>query len=116
MAKPALKVIASGTEQWDAAITDNFGFVGTRPTVIAEFADLATLNAAYPANQNDRCIAAINDGTAGWVLVMSDGAAWKIIGKQAAAQADSVAPDVLTLKNDFNALLAKLRTAGQLAP
>jgi len=35
--------------------------------------------------------------------------------QQAAAQADSVAADVATLVTDFNALLAKLRTAGILA-
>lgn len=34
---------------------------------------------------------------------------------QAVAQADSVAADVATLVTDFNALLAKLRTAGVLA-
>lgn len=34
---------------------------------------------------------------------------------QAALQADSAASDVETLKTDFNALLAKLRTAGLLA-
>lgn len=31
---------------------------------------------------------------------------------QATTQADSVAADVATLKNDFNALLAKLKAAG----
>ena len=35
--------------------------------------------------------------------------------RKAAAQADSVAADVATLKTDFNALLAKLRTAGVIA-
>lgn len=35
---------------------------------------------------------------------------------QAAAQANSVAADVATLVTDFNALLAKLRTSGALAP
>ena len=35
--------------------------------------------------------------------------------KQAAVQADSVATDVAGLVTDFNALLAKLRTAGILA-
>lgn len=30
----------------------------------------------------------------------------------AAAQTDSTAPDIATLKTDFNALLAKLRAAG----
>lgn len=36
--------------------------------------------------------------------------------KQAAAQANSTATDVAGLVTDFNALLAKLRTAGILAP
>jgi hypothetical protein len=36
--------------------------------------------------------------------------------KPAAAQVDSVAADATTLKTDFNALLAKLRTAGIIAP
>lgn len=35
--------------------------------------------------------------------------------KQAAAQADSVATDAAGIVTDFNALLAKLRTAGILA-
>lgn len=35
--------------------------------------------------------------------------------RKAAAQADSVAADVATLVTDFNALLAKLRTAGVIA-
>ena len=35
--------------------------------------------------------------------------------KQAVAQVDSTATDVAGLKTDFNALLAKLRTAGILA-
>lgn len=39
----------------------------------------------------------------------------KGIVKQAVAQVDSTATDVDGLKTDFNALLAKLRTAGILA-
>lgn len=40
----------------------------------------------------------------------------KLTATQAAAQANSTAPDVATLVADFNSLLAKLRTAGILAP
>lgn len=36
--------------------------------------------------------------------------------KTAAAQADTTAADLAALKVDFNALLAKLRTAGVIAP
>ena len=39
----------------------------------------------------------------------------KGIVKQSVAQADSTATDIAGLKADFNALLAKLRTAGILA-
>lgn len=35
--------------------------------------------------------------------------------KKAAAQADTTAADLAALKTDFNALLAKLRTAGVIA-
>lgn len=48
------------------------------------------------------------------VLYKPDGTPFPIPTKQA-AQADSVAADVTTLKNDFNALLAKLRLAGILS-
>ena len=37
------------------------------------------------------------------------------MGRVSAAQADSTAADVATLKTDYNALLAKLRTAGLLS-
>jgi Head fiber protein len=50
-------------------------------------------------------------------LVLTDSAGNpSAIFKPAAAQADSTAADVATLKTDFNALLAKLRTAGIIAP
>jgi hypothetical protein len=48
------------------------------------------------------------------VLYKADGTPYAIPTKQA-AQADSTAPDVATLKTDFNALLAKLRLAGILS-
>lgn len=53
------------------------------------------------------------------ILVAVDGeGAWIAVGPQgraAAAQADSTAADVATLKSDFNALLAKLRAARLIA-
>lgn len=48
------------------------------------------------------------------VLYNPDGTAASTIKKQA-AQADSTATDVAGLKTDFNALLAKLRSAGILS-
>lgn len=55
-----------------------------------------------------------NQGLKTVVLVNSDGTPASTIKKQA-AQADSTATDVTGLKADFNALLAKLRTAGVIA-
>jgi hypothetical protein len=52
-----------------------------------------------------------NQGALQLVLVNSDGSAASTVKKQA-AQADSVATTVAGLVTDFNALLAKLRTAG----
>jgi hypothetical protein len=49
------------------------------------------------------------------LLVNDDGTAVPKL-KQAPAQADSVATTIAGLVTDFNALLAKLRTAGILAP
>lgn len=56
-----------------------------------------------PAGVGDGTLVAATTSTAGIV-------------KQAAAQADSTATTVAGLVTDFNALLAKLRTAGLLAP
>lgn len=47
-------------------------------------------------------------------LFGSDGTP-RVVTKQAAAQADTTAADLTALKVDFNALLAKLRTAGVIA-
>ena len=51
----------------------------------------------------------------GTVLAPDATTTTKGIVKQAVAQADSTATDIAGLKADFNALLAKLRTAGILA-
>jgi hypothetical protein len=48
-------------------------------------------------------------------LVNPDGTAAGTV-KKAAAQVDTVAADLAALKVDFNLLLAKLRTAGVIAP
>jgi hypothetical protein len=62
---------------------------------------VAPTGTAVPANQ----------GAMQLVLVNPDGSAASTVKKQA-AQTDSVASTVGALVTDFNALLAKLRTAG----
>lgn len=55
-----------------------------------------------------------NQYTQSVVLLKSDGTPADLLTK-AAAQADTTAADLAALKVDFNALLAKLRTAGVIA-
>lgn len=55
-----------------------------------------------------------NQNSVQLALTNADGTPASTVKKQA-AQVDSVAADVATLKTDFNALLAKLRAAGILS-
>jgi hypothetical protein len=55
--------------------------------------------------------------TPGWrCIVAGSPGTWEALPARGAAQADSAAGDVATLKTDFNALLSKLRAAGVLTP
>lgn len=114
MAKRTYPQIQSTIEGWDGeaeAWRDN---LANFPIPI--FEPTAGLFANLPAaNQNDRGLAAVNDPTAGWILVLSNGSSFRKIPVQAAAQADSVAATLAALVIDFNALLAKRRTAGEQA-
>ena len=116
MAKRAYPALEAGVQGWDALLTgpwrDNLqGY----PLPVFEPSAGAFANLPAAA-QNDRGLAAVLDGTAGWILVLSNGSTYRKVPVQAAAQADSTATDVAGLKADFNALLAKLRAAGVLAP
>jgi hypothetical protein len=55
-----------------------------------------------------------NQGSVSINLFYADGTPASTV-KKAAAQADTTAADLAALKVDFNALLAKLRTAGVIA-
>ncbi len=113
MAKRTYPTVDHATESWDAELAAWRDNLQLFPLPIFEPSGGAF--ASLPAaTQNDRGLAAVNDATAGWILVLSNGAAWRKIPVQAAAQSDSVAADVATLKTDFNALLAKLRASGAL--
>ena len=85
MSKPTRTTIASSGQAWDAAVDDNFALIFESPIPIKEYANSGSLP---PAGNFDRCFAVVNDGVAGWVLMLSDGSAWKIIGRQAAANAN----------------------------
>lgn len=116
MTKRSYPPLQAGIEGWDALLSgawrDNLqGF----PLPIYEPA--GGLAANLPAaTQNDRGLAAVNNPTAGWVLALSNGTVYRLVPVQAAAQADSAAGTLGALVTDFNALLAKLRASGALAP
>lgn len=117
MSKPLWSDVQSGAEGWDAAVQDNVEVLKSGPWPVYEHAGNETnLASTFPASQHDRCVCWVNHTTLGWLLYWSDGTSWRPLPKQAAAQADSVAGSVGALVTDFNALLAKLRAAGVLAP
>lgn len=76
---------------------------------------------ALPIATNAVLGGVIPDGTiitvseTGAITVPSATSSVKGVVKQAVTQADSTATDVAGLKTDFNALLAKLKTAGLMA-
>lgn len=113
MARPSPTTIQSTLEAWDADVTNNFNLVFAGPLPLVVYANFAAIPAA---NQFDQCLVSFNDATAGWIMALSNGTTFRKVGVQAAAEADSTATTVANLKNDFNSLLAKLRTAGLLAP
>lgn len=116
MAKKTYPALQAGIEGWDALLTGPWRDLlqgGPLPVYEPAGGLLANLPAAA---QNDRALAFVNDATAGWIPVYSNGTTWLKVPTQAASQANSAAGTVGALVTDFNALLAKLRTAGVLAP
>lgn len=103
MPRPTPDAILSGMQSWDASVEANFNLIFETPLPLATYADFGSLPTA---SSYEGCIALIEDED---VLVVSDGAAWTRIGRQAAAQTNSTAVTVGDLVTDFNALLTKLR-------
>jgi hypothetical protein len=119
MARPLINVsISSGIQGWDAAVNDNFEIFTEGPWPVYEKAvgNESNLTATFPPGSFDRCVLFVNHSTLGWTPYFSNGSTWEIIPAQAASQADSVAVVLATLVSDFNALLAKLRASGAMAP
>lgn len=75
MAKKTFVTISAGLEAWDADLNDDIGILSGSPFPLYE-------GSAPAANQNDRGLMAVNDGTAGWIMQMSDGTAYKKFGSQ----------------------------------
>lgn len=112
MTKRALTLINPVNVGWDAPVNDNFTLLKDFPIPVAAFANVGALP---PAAENAESIAFVTV-SGRLLLAVSDGTTWTLIGLQAAAQADSTATTVVDLRSDLNALLAKMRTAGLIAP
>lgn len=116
MAKRTLPSLQAGIEGWDALLTGDWrDYLQGGPLAVYEPSGGLLANLP-PAAQHDRALAFINDPTAGWIPCYSNGTTYLKVPKQAAAQADSVAATLGALVADFNALLAKLRLSGGVAP
>lgn len=117
MSRPTFVKPTAATEGWDGEISDDIDILLTKPWPIYEHVGTeANLASTFPANQYDRCVVWVNHSTMGWILYHSNGTTWVQLPRQAAAQGDSTATTVADLKTDFNALLAKMRASGTLAP
>ncbi|MCP4897892.1 MAG: hypothetical protein GY906_13045 [bacterium] len=89
MTRPLPVGISSALEAWDAEVQKDFDLVFTAPVPLYEHDDtLADLTTNFPPGNYDRCVCLVNDTTAGWVLVMSDGTNWIILGKSAVDPSD----------------------------
>jgi hypothetical protein len=126
MSRPRLLPIESGTEGWDSVLRTNLLILGGfsdadgEPFPIKTYPGFANLPTA---SQNDQCVAAFDSGSGQFRLVLSLGTVtapaggnWAKIPVQAAAQADFAGADLAALKVELNTFLAKLRTAGTIAP
>lgn len=121
MAKPTHSNIESTGQGWDGAVDDNFDLVFETPLPVAEYSSVASLPAA---GSFDRCLAVVDDATADWILTLSDGSNWKLIGTQAAAVADlnqtitnpPTQAEVQAITDKIDELLDALRTTGVIAP
>lgn len=110
MPRPETQNIAAGQQSWDARINDNFDLLTKAPMPPVAYDDASELPAA---SGYVGCVAYLLDEE---VLVVSDGTAWHRHGRQIEHQADSAASNTAELVDDFNDLLAKLRTAKAMAP
>lgn len=119
MAKPSRTNIDSGSQNnWDTITNDNFAKLYDAPIpVYLHTGDESNLESTFPAAAHEECLVWVDHTTLGRVLYASDGTTWEIYGgQQMPAQADAAGWSDATAQADFNALLAKLRAAGRMAP
>lgn len=115
MSKQQFPEVPHGQQSWDAELEDWRQIFINKPYPL--FRPTSGLFANLPnANQNDDGLCVVLDPTAGVLPVLSDGAAYRKIGVQSAAQVNSVAVTLAALVSDFNLLLTNRRTSGQQAP
>jgi hypothetical protein len=77
MARPLNISIASGIQNWDASVSDNFTAIFDRPCPVPEVAGtvVGDIETAYPAANYAGCLATLNNGGV-YSLYFSDGTTW----------------------------------------
>lgn len=129
MARPTRTIIENGQEAWDADVNDNFQIVFDQPFPPVEVVDLATLNATYPANMFDTCLAVVTTPSVQYYY--SDGATWvpfptgdpfaihdNVAGEinAVAAKASPVAADLVLIEDSADSFNKKKAQVGDLVP
>lgn len=105
MARPTYVTVPAGVENWQEEINTDLAVVFDAPFPLYQSTTSRTLAAfttAFPAASYDRCLAWHNDSDLGtYILLYSDGAKWKPVGRpyvrSAASAAGALAVDADTL-------------------
>lgn len=110
--------LANGQQGWDATVNTMLSdgkqvILGAPIPLYQHTGDETDIATSFPPSAFDRCMCWVDHTTLGWVLMYSDGTAWRVYGR-AADVPDSTAATLTDLKNDVNALLAVLRAGGVL--
>ena len=113
MARPTLRLMASGIAAWDADADANFNSITGGPFPMYIAADLATLTSGFAPASYDNCLALADPADP--VLYISDGTDWLPYVAEAGAVTDSTAATAADMATDFNLLLASMRAAGFMA-
>ena len=89
MSRPVPVPVSAGLEAWDAEFQKDLDIIFDAPFPIYNHNNtLADLTTNYPPANYDQCMCMVNDTTAGWVLAVSDGTNWIIVGGQGTDPSD----------------------------
>lgn len=79
MTRPLAPDPPFGEEGWDASMNDALDLLFRRPIPPYYAASLAALETAWPAAENDGCLAIVEHSTLSWQLAISNNSAWLLV-------------------------------------